>query len=295
MFTSRMTIIVPMLLAMLAPSSALAQSKQSATSQQARGEYAMVNGLRMYYEVHGGGNAGTPLVLMHGGGSTIESNWGRILPQLRATRRVIAVEFQAHGHTRDVDRPFSFQQDADDVAELLKQLHVARADVLGFSNGGSSALQLAIRHPGVVEHLVIASANYKRDGMMPGFWDFMQKGTFADMPQPLKDAYLKANPSQDGLMAMYKRDSERMLAFKDFPDEDIRAIQAPSLVIDGDKDVVRPEHALALSRLLPHARLCILPGAHGEYLGEISFPHAGERRARSFVSVLEEFLGSDGR
>jgi pimeloyl-ACP methyl ester carboxylesterase len=287
------------LLAAIAPSAARGQSTQrSATPstlsmpKPARADYATVNGLRMYYEIHGRASAGTPLVLLHGGGSTIGTNWSRILPLLTPSRRVIAVEFQAHGHTRDIDRPFSFQQDADDVAELLKQLHVAKADILGFSNGGSSALQLAIRHPQVVDHLVIASANYKRDGMPPEFWDMMRNGTFADMPQPYKDAYLKINPSQDGVMAMYKRDSGRMVAFEDFPDEEVRAIQAPTLVVVGDKDIVRPEHALGLSRLLPHARLCVLPGMHGEYLGEITFQQVGERVPRIFVSLLDEFLSS---
>lgn len=253
--------------------------------------YARVNGLRMYYELHGSG--GTPLVLIHGGGSTIGTNFGRVLPLLSRDRQVIAVEVQAHGHTRDVDRPFTFEQDADDVAALLDTLHVAKADILGFSNGGTTALQIAIRHPGKVNRLVIASSNYRRDGMQEGFWDFMEKGTFADMPQPYKDAYLKINPSQEGVHAMHDRDAKRMLAFKDIPDETIKSIVAPALVVVGDRDVVRVEHALQLSRLLPHARLAILPGTHGEYLGEIMTPKVSDRRVGAFVDLVIEFL--DGR
>src|SRR4051812_23362313 len=106
----------------------------------AASHYANVNGLEMYYEIHG---SGRPLVLIHGGGSTIESNFGRILPELAKSHLVIAVELQAHGHTADIDRPLSFEHDADDVAELLKQVHIGKADILGFSNGGTTALQIA--------------------------------------------------------------------------------------------------------------------------------------------------------
>ena len=253
--------------------------------------FVRVNGLRMYYELHGAG--GTPLVLIHGGGSTIGTNFGRVLPQLSRSRRVIAVEVQAHGHTLDIDRPFTFEQDADDVAALLDSLHVPKADVLGFSNGGTTALQIAIRHPGKVNRVVIASSNYRRDGLPAGFWDVIEKVTFADMPQPYKDAYLAINPSQQGVHAMHERDAKRMLAFKDIPDERIKAIEAPALVVIGDQDVIRPEHALALSRTLPHARLCILPGTHGSYLGEIMTPKVSDRTVAIFADLVVDFL--DGR
>lgn len=277
-----------------APMLAKAQAQANPRTREPanpRTGYAHVNGLELYYELHGDG--GTPLVLIHGGGSTIGTNFGRVLPLLSRSRRVIAVEVQAHGHTRDIDRPFTFEQDADDVAALLDSLHVPKADILGFSNGGTSALQIAIRHPGKVNRLVIASSNYRRDGMQEGFWDFMARGTFADMPQPYKDAYLKINPSQEGVHAMHDRDAKRMLAFKDIPDESIKAIAAPTLVVDGDRDVVRVEHALQLSRLLPHARLAILPGTHGEYLGEIMTPKVSDRRVATFAHLVLEFL--DGR
>jgi pimeloyl-ACP methyl ester carboxylesterase len=267
------------------------QNPRHSAPMHSRSGYASVNGLRMYYELHGDG--GTPLVLIHGGGSTIGTNFGRVLPLLSRTRRVIAVEVQAHGHTRDIDRPFTFEQDADDVAALLDSLHVARADILGFSNGGTSALQLAIRHPAKVNHLIIASSNFKRDGMQAGFWDFMERGTYADMPKPYEEAYLKINPSQEGVHAMQARDARRMLAFKDIPDASIKGIQAPTLVVVGDRDVIRPEHALELSRTLPHARLCILPGTHGSYLGEIMTPTVSDRTVGIFADLVTGFL--DGR
>ena len=274
------------------PTIAMSQSHPRTSAPVAsHSGYAQVNGLRMYYELHGDG--GTPLVLIHGGGSTIGTNFGRVLPLLSRSRRVIAVEVQAHGHTRDIDRPFTFEQDADDVAALLDSLHVPKADILGFSNGGTTALQIAIRHPDKVNRLVIASSNYRRDGMQEGFWEFMEKGTYDDMPKPYEVAYLKINPSQAGVHAMQERDAKRMLAFKDIPDESIKAIGAPTLVVDGDHDVVRVEHAVALSRLLPHARLAILPGTHGEYLGEIMTPDVSDRRVAIFVDLISEFL--DGR
>lgn len=278
---------------------ALASTRATSQTRPITG-YATVNGLRMYYELHGmsdelHGEVGTPLVLIHGGGSTIGTNFGRVLPLLARSRRVIAVEVQAHGHTRDVDRPFTFEQDADDVAALLDSLGVFRADILGFSNGGTTALQIAIRHPAKAHRLVIASANYKRDGMQPGFWEAMAKGTFADMPQPYKDAHRAIDPGDAGVHAMYERDSKRMLAFENIPDASIRAIQAPTLVVAGDRDVIRPEHAIELSRLLSNGRLCILPGTHGSYLGEIMTPDVSPRVLESFVAVVDEFLSTTAR
>jgi pimeloyl-ACP methyl ester carboxylesterase len=251
------------------------------------GSYAVINGLKMYYEIHG---HGTPLVLIHGGGSTIESTFGHILPELAKTHQVIAVELQAHGHTLDIDRPLSFEQDADDVATLLTQLHIGKAAILGFSNGATTALQIAIRHPKLVNKLVLLAALYKRDGMQPGFWDSMEQVTVEQMPQPLKDAYLEANPDPKGLQTMFNRDVARMIGFKDINDADIKGIQAPALVINGDAEVVRAEHALALSHALPHARLAILPCAHGEYIGEICTTNKDSKLPTLVTAMIEDFL-----
>ena len=249
--------------------------------------YAPVNGLKMYYEIHG---SGKPLVLLHGGGSTMLSTFGRILPELAKTHRVIAVELQAHGHTLDIDRPLSFEQDADDVAALLEQLHIEKADFMGFSNGGTTCLQIAIRHPELVNKLVLASAIYKRDGLQPGFFDSIQHASLENMPLPLKEAYLKANPNPKGLQAMFDRDVARMETFKDISDADIRAIQAPALVINSDAEVVRTEHALALSHALPHAQLAILPGGHGEYIGEIGAAEKHSKIPDLVTAMIEAFL-----
>jgi len=248
--------------------------------------YAPVNGLNMYYEIHG---SGMPLVLIHGGGSTIQTTFGRVLHLFAKTHKVIAVELQAHGHTADIDRPLSFQQDADDVAELLKHLHISKADVFGFSNGASTTLELAIRHPEIVNKIVVASTMYKKEGSYPWFWDMMKHATFEEMPKPLKDAYLKINPDSNALYTMFKRDVARMQSFQDINSSDLKAIQAPAFIITGNNDVVSPEHAVEMYRLLPHARLAILPGVHGEYMGEITTPQ-NQEFIKGTVAMIEQFL-----
>ncbi|GAC1477382.1 MAG: alpha/beta hydrolase [Gemmatimonadaceae bacterium] len=256
------------------------------------GRYAKVNGIRMYHEIHG---AGEPLVLVHGGGSTIETSFGRLLPFLVRTRKVIAVEMQAHGRTSDRPGPESFEQDADDVAELLKQLSIPRADILGFSNGGSTALQVALRHPDRVRGLIVVSGMYKRDGLPPGFWNSMHAATFKDMPQVYKDAFLRVNPDPDKLLLMFEKDRQRMVKFTDWTADDMRSIVAPALIVVGDKDIIRPEHALELSKLLPHGRLAILPGGHGDFMGEAMVPHSDSRVPELFVALCDEFLSTAAR
>lgn len=258
--------------------------------QNSAGQYATVNGLKIYYEIHG---SGQPLVLLHGGGSTIKSNYSRVLPQLAKNHQVIAIELQAHGHTADRDRPLSFEQDADDVAALLKYLQIEKADIMGFSNGGTTSLQVAIRHPQLVHKLVLASTTYKRDGMQPGFFEGMQQATLDHMPPLLKEAYLEARPGDTkGLLVMFNRDVERMLAFKDIPDSAIKTIQCPALVINGGAEVIRTEHALELSRTLPHAQLAILPGGHGDYIGEVCASDQKSKLPALVVELIELFLAS---
>ncbi|HEV3222059.1 MAG TPA: alpha/beta hydrolase [Puia sp.] len=251
------------------------------------GQYATVNDLKMYYEIHGNGR---PLVILHGGGSTILSTYGRILPELAKSHQVIAMELQAHGHTLDIDRPLSFEQDADDVAELIRQLHINKADFMGFSNGGTTCLQIVIRYPELVNKLVLGSTTYKREGMQPGFFDGFKHASLENMPEPLQEAYLNANPDPDGLQRMFDRDVARMKSFKDISDMDIKSIMAPVLIINGDKEVVLAEHTFALSRTLTYARLAILPGGHGDYIGEICAADKKSKIPALVMSMIEEFL-----
>jgi pimeloyl-ACP methyl ester carboxylesterase len=251
--------------------------------------HAPVNGFSMYYEIHGDA-AGAPLVLLHGGGSSIEVTYGRVLPFLARHRRVIALDERAHGRSTDRDAPLRFTSSADDVAALLERLEIRTADVMGFSNGASVALQVAIRHPAQVRKLIFASSMTKKSGASPELWQFIARATFADMPQPLKDAFLKINPDPQKLRAMHDRDLERMQHFVETSDAEVRSVRAPTLVLLGDHDVATPEHAIELTRLLPHARLLILPGGHGDYLGELTRATRASRYPELTAGLLEEFL-----
>jgi len=263
-----------------------AMTTQTKKQDVTTSDYASVNGLKMYYEIHG---SGFPLVLIHGGGSTIQTTFGRVIDSFAKDHQVIAVEMQAHGHTADIDRPLSFEQDADDIAELLKQLKIPKADIFGFSNGASTTLQMAIRHPELVNKIVVASTMSKRSGTYLWFWDMMKNASFEQMPQLLKEGYLKINPDSNALYRMYERDVARMQSFKDISDDDIRSIKAPAFIIAGEKDVPSPEHAVEMHRLISNSRLVILPGGHGEYIGEITTPQ-DPILINATVSMIEKFL-----
>lgn len=255
-----------------------------------KGNFASVNGLKMYYEVHGDNPHQPGLVLIHGGGSTITTSFGTILPMLAKHRTVIAVELQGHGHTSDRNSPESFEQDADDISTLLQTLNITQADFLGFSNGGNTAIQIAFRHPKIVHKLILASTFYKREGLMPGFFDGMKQATLAVMPQPLKDAFLQIHPDTNKLLTMFNKDKERMLQFKDWTDETMRSIKAPTLLINGDRDVILADHAVAMSKLISNSRLMILPAQHGSYIGVAESPNPGKEMIEMTVSIIEEFL-----
>lgn len=253
--------------------------------------HAPVNGIRMYYEVHGA-PGGVPLVLLHGGGSTLDVTFGRVLPVFAANRRVIAVEEQGHGRSTDRDAPVTFEGSADDVAALLGHLQVDQADLLGFSNGASTALQVAIRRPQLVRKLVFASSMTKREGAHPQLWEFMRQADFSNMPQPLKDAFLEVTRDELRLRTMHDKDAARMRDFEDVPDESLRGLRAQTLVVIGDQDIVRPEHALELTHLIPGARLLILPGGHGDYLGEAVMTQKPTRQPELTARLIGEFLDS---
>lgn len=249
--------------------------------------YSDVNGIKMYYEVFG---KGAPLVLIHGGGSTIQTSFEKIIPLLAKNRKIIALELQAHGRTGDRNADLTFEQDADDVAALLNNLHISKADFLGFSNGGTTTLQIAIRHPALVNKIIAGSALAKRNGVPNWFWNFMQQATLEHMPEQLKAAYKKVAPDSNGLQVMHDRDAKRMVNFKDIPDEQIRQIKAPALIIIADKDVITPEHAVELYRQIANAELAIIPGIHGQYLGEITTLAPGFKESDLAVPIIEKFL-----
>jgi pimeloyl-ACP methyl ester carboxylesterase len=250
--------------------------------------YAAINGINMYYEIHGSGSI--PLVLIHGGGSTIDSSFGNLIPLLSKHRKVIALELQAHGRTTDRNAPESFAQDAADVIALLKHLKIDKADFLGFSNGGTTTLTIAIKHPGMVNKIVVVSANYKLSGMIPGFFDGLQNATLDDMPGPLKEAFLKVTPDKNRLQVMFEKDRERMLNYKDISDDDISSINVRSLLMSSDKDVIMPEHTIEMSRLIQNSKIVILPGMHGSIIGEVCTGIDGLKLVKTTATLVEEFL-----
>jgi pimeloyl-ACP methyl ester carboxylesterase len=232
--------------------------------------YAQVGPLRMYYEVHGEPVSGrVPLLLIHGGGSTIGTNFSRLIPLLTPSRQVLAVEEQGHGHTAGIERPFTLENSARDVSRLLPELGFPQVDVLGFSNGGQIGMRLAMTRPGLVRRLVVASAFYRRDGLPDEFWAGMAQATSADMPATYHEADRAINPDPAHQEELFRGDSERVKAFVDWPDSELAEITCPTLVLGADQDVPTAEHLVRLARAVPGARLLIVPGNHGNYLGEL--------------------------
>ena len=217
--------------------------------------YYPVNGLELYYEVHG---AGQPLVLLHGGLMAIDTAFGQILPALTPHWQVIGVEQQAHGHTADIDRPMSFPQMADDTAALLRHLQVGPAAVFGYSDGGNVALGLAIRHPDLVSKLVVAGTNYNNQGLQPGLVE-MFKTINPDDLGFIREPYLKVAPRPEDFPVLVRKVMEMAVAFPGWRPEELQALSMPALVMIGDADIILPEHAVEMYRLIPNARLAVLP------------------------------------
>jgi pimeloyl-ACP methyl ester carboxylesterase len=232
--------------------------------------YAPVNGLDMYYEIHG---TGEPLVLVHGGFMTA-ALLEELATALAATRQVIVVELEGHGHTAMLDRPLRYEQMADDVAALVEHLQLDQVDVAGYSLGGGVALQLTIRHPDLVRKLVVVSAPYANDGWYPEVLAAMGETITPDMMKeysPYYEPYLAAAPKPEDWPVFV--DKVRTLLAVDTYNwaEDVATIEKPALLIYGDADSVRPEHILDLFRMLgggvpgdlvplPPVQLAILPG-----------------------------------
>jgi pimeloyl-ACP methyl ester carboxylesterase len=252
--------------------------------------YVSVNGLEMYYEDHG---TGQPLVLLHGAFSAIGTSFGSVLPELAKNRRVIAFEMQAHGRTADIDRPLSMEQMADDTVTALRQLGIEEADFFGFSMGGGVAVRVAFRHPEVVRKLVLASVTYKLDGVHPG----LMEGLAEMKPEmmhgsPWHEEYMRIAPRPEDFATLFAKKTQMDRQVQDLPAEAIVAIEAPTLLIIGDSDIVRPEHAVEMFRLLgggvmgdlvglPKSRLAVLPGTTHATLVE---------RGDWLASMIGEFL-----
>ncbi len=247
-----------------------------------------MHGIALYYEQYGPAT-GTPLVLLPGDGSTIQGTYARFLPLISQHRRVIAFEEQGHGRSGVHAGPERFEDSGDDFEVGIEQLGIARADVMGFSNGASNALLVAVRHPERVRKLIFASSFTKRAGAQSWFWPMMANADFAGMPAAPKAEFLRVNPDSAALRLMHDRDLERMHSFTDLPDDQVRSVKAPTLIVCGDHDIVTPEHALELSRLITGARLLIVPGGHGDFFGELTAP-ARPPAIEATVRLIGEFL-----
>ena len=235
---------------------------------QNRGNYAEVNGLNMYYEIHG---TGEPLVVLHGAYMTIDA-MGELVASLAEARRVIAVELQGHGRTADIDRPISYEQMADDVAALLRHLGIGAADVFGYSMGGGVALQVAIRHPEVVRRLVVASAFYTSDGAHPELLEMIPTLTpEAFAGSPIEEEYLRLAPNPEDFPTLVAKLKRLDMDHFAWPPEEIGGISSPTLIIVGDSDAILLEHAVEMFGLLgggvmgdlaglPKSQLAVLPG-----------------------------------
>ncbi|OHD76241.1 MAG: alpha/beta hydrolase [Spirochaetes bacterium RBG_16_67_19] len=241
--------------------------------QAALADYALVNGVRLYYEFHG---EGEPLVLLHGGLGAIQM-FGPVLTALAEKRKVIAVDLQGHGRTADVDRPPSVELMADDIAALIRRLGLGRTDIAGYSLGGGVALQTAIRHPAAVSRLVLVSTPFRRSAFYPDILaQQAQVGAAAAeaMKQtPMYQMYRELAPRPEDWPRLLSKIGEAMAKDYDFSKQ-VAAIKVPVLVVAGDADIFPPSHAVELFGLLgggqrdgnwdgsgkPVSRLAILPG-----------------------------------
>ena len=245
---------------------------QEPATQSPETGYAPVNGLQMYYELHGSG--GTPLLLLHGGLFDIELQFSALIPGLSAGRRVIAADFQGHGRTNDIDRPLNSRDLASDVVALLAHLDVGQVDVFGFSVGGAVALHLAINNPDLVRKLIVSSVSFRPDGDRGGNAEAVGAMT-VDMiaGTPMEQRYLTVSPHPDhghlqGLLDKLGRYDE---GFGGWSDDQIRGIAAPTLITVGDCDMVKLDHAVQFLRLrggdvngdfegVPASQLAVFPG-----------------------------------
>ena len=238
-----------------------------------KGNYAAVNGLRLYYEIHG---QGQPLVLLHGGLNNVEL-LGDTLTQLATSRQVIAVDLQGHGRTADIDRPIRYELMADDIAALIRHLGLTQSDVMGYSLGGGTALRVAIQHPDLVRKLVLVSASFKRTGSYPEVlagMDQMSGAAAEFMKQaPIYQSYARVSPTPDKFPQLLDKMGDMLRQPYDWSKE-AAALKMPTLLVFADADSVTTDHMAEFYKLvgggqrdagwdgsnLPKSQLAILPG-----------------------------------
>lgn len=215
--------------------------------QKATTGYAPVNGINMYYEVHG---SGEPVVLLHGAFMTITNNWDGWIGELAKTRKVIAVEMQGHGRTADIERDMTSENLADDVAALLNHLKIPRADLIGYSMGGGVAMQCVVRHPGKVRKVVVISSPLRRDGVTKEGADALKNLTpELFIGSPLEIDYKKLSPTPDDFPKFVKHLVAAMSKERDLDAAQLKATPSPMFFIFGDADGIRLDHVAEMFRL----------------------------------------------
>ena len=209
--------------------------------------YAPVNGLKMYYEIHG---SGEPVVMLHGAFMSISGDWNEFVGELSKTRKVIAIEMQGHGRTADIKRDLSYENLADDVARLLDYLKIPSADIIGYSLGGGVAMQCAIRHPEKVRKVVSISAPYARDGWVKEANDALANLTWELFKgSPMEAEYKKLSPTPDKFPDFVNHIKATAIKPYDFGADKLKATKAPMFFIHGDADGVRLDHIAEMYRL----------------------------------------------
>ncbi|MEJ2890281.1 alpha/beta fold hydrolase [Actinomycetospora aeridis] len=244
--------------------------------------YASLPGIDVYYEDHG---AGDPLVLLHGGALTIELSFAPLMPLLTPHRRVIPVELQGHGRTADPDgREITLATMADDVVGVLDALGLPRADVLGFSWGGLVALETAVRHPGRVDRLVLGAVHTRKDGYHAEIHDPSTYATSTRMPTEAEFAAMVAEYERYGISTFEQVVAKLdpiVTAEQNWTPEQLEGITSPTLLMIGDHDFVRVDHAVAMQESIPDAGLAVLPRTkHTELI----------RRVGLVAPLVEDFL-----
>jgi pimeloyl-ACP methyl ester carboxylesterase len=264
----------------------------SAQAQKPTTGYAPVNGLKMYYEIHGS-RSGEPLVLLHGSFMTISNNWTGWIGELSKARKVIAVEMQGHGRTADINRDFSYENLADDIAAMLDHLKIKQADLLGYSMGGGVAMQVAIRHPEKVRKVVSISAFFRQDGMVKEALEAFPLLTADSFKgSPIETEYKKLSPTPNEFPNFVKRVIAMALKPYDFGADKLKATKAPFLFIHGDADGVRLDHIAEMFRLKgdeihgdlrprSESRLAVLPNTTHVTLME---------KANAIIPMVNDFL-----
>jgi pimeloyl-ACP methyl ester carboxylesterase len=233
----------------------------SSIKQSGTGKYASVNGLKVYYEVHGSEGSDHPLVLLHGAFGFAEA-WAPILPTLTKSHQVIAIELEGHGHTRDLARPLSYQQMVEDTAALLRQLKIENADLFGYSMGGVVALGIAMRYPELVRKLAILGSSTLsiKDAFEPENYKQFQSIPADFAPPMLKVPYDRIAPDPTRWPVLVRKIKNMGNEFKGYPAAEVKTIKAKTLIMQGDRDGVRPERAVELFRLISNSQLAIFPG-----------------------------------